>query len=1264
MTRPSSASFAQFFPAAPRAARDRAMERERERARRDTQDLSSSAATTTHTDKPALNGLSGHGATDDHHTVATSSFRDTSISDPARTPADDIDSFRADQPATVGSESSHASLASSATNASSMRNSAAVSKNNISSSYSLVTPLTTIDSPSPSAGSHPPRLDTSNSLYSEKISASMPKPGGSLDNVAAVNTSTISHRIPARDPSLRVQVIKAIHDPSIDRSSRDKKKPKYKEYGMEDDAPPPADPRLAKGGRLDYINVDYHLPKSRLRQSPYNVKPYAWDPKTSVGPGPPTQVVVTGFNPLITFAKVATIFNSFGEVAESSNKMHPETGSFLGFATFRYKDSKPSRSRPLPVLAIDAAKRAVRNMNGRSIESHRVRVEFDPDGKKSRRMLEDALKTEREKSQPLIAKPIPTAPRPKEFPPRAPPTAPRGPAAFRQPAIAEGRPLSVAARISSLIEQIPVSTSLKKEPYIFVAHEHVPVMPTTIAHMKKRLKNFRWEDVRADRTGYYIIFRDSTLGRSEAEKCYSSAHATAFFTYTLRMELHLFGSEGKPPLSSTSVTYRRRSHSPPRRPAQVEPPPKRDDKERTRREDQRDLEEEKRERANNFDPVREAAEVVRREMIEHLIKHIRQKVAAPSLLTYLEPSNHAEMRIKLNIQDPLAVKTPSFLFDDSDKSPASTPNSRADPIERRTKHLDVTALPRIRKVKKGTIPRRSGFADPFARERPTSHRAAFRSLHHRLQHADSDADSDDEVEHRDSLARDTEEPESRSRSRMSPDEDFKDDWGPPEDDSLTEASFAQDGIVPHVKKRKLDLQIETAIKRQKKSDEELFGVTIDRIETGYPLRDASVDVLMPDATEDNEDGDSQLPTPALGAKGVKKGATKSKKKSKKQLFEEREALKKQQQDIFEHEAEEKSEPLKQPTPPPESKPEPEVVEPSKPLPDRNLFPHFVTKALILPPKFKVDPESMQTLDLGEKDKPNIAKLKKKFGVEDIGDPQTWLWRRNRIKELNSWDGSGDIVGIQGYYVPNSTGCARTEGIKKILNSEKSKYLPHHIKVQKAREEREKAGKGGKVKSMAEVNITRVAPDHVSSQSNARDTRAKQRDHNSSLEKTQKVFGQASDVLRFNQLKKRKKPVKFDRSAIHNWGLYAMENIAKDDMIIEYVGERVRQRIADLREINYTKSGIGSSYLFRIDDDAVVDATKKGGIARFINHSCAPNCKASIIRVEGTKRIVIYAERAIAQNEELTYDYKFDREMRSEDRIPCLCGTPECKGFLN
>lgn len=56
------------------------------------------------------------------------------------------------------------------------------------------------------------------------------------------------------------------------------------------------------------------------------------------------------------------------------------------------------------------------------------------------------------------------------------------------------------------------------------------------------------------------------------------------------------------------------------------------------------------------------------------------------------------------------------------------------------------------------------------------------------------------------------------------------------------------------------------------------------------------------------------------------------------------------------------------------------------------------------------------------------------------------------------------------------------------------------------------------------------------------------------------------------------------------------------MIIEYVGEEIRQKMADLREIRYNERGIGC-YMFKIDDDIIVDATEKGNIARFINHCC-------------------------------------------------------------
>ncbi|KAF8752000.1 P-loop containing nucleoside triphosphate hydrolase protein [Rhizoctonia solani] len=153
---------------------------------------------------------------------------------------------------------------------------------------------------------------------------------------------------------------------------------------------------------------------------------------------------------------------------------------------------------------------------------------------------------------------------------------------------------------------------------------------------------------------------------------------------------------------------------------------------------------------------------------------------------------------------------------------------------------------------------------------------------------------------------------------------------------------------------------------------------------------------------------------------------------------------------------------------------------------------------------------------------------------------------------------------------------------------------------------------------------------------------------------------AGDVLKFNQLRTRKKQLTFARSPIHDWGLYAAEPIPAGDMVIEYVGEVIRQQVADKREKYYEKTGIGSSYLFRVDDDSVVDATKKGNLGRLINHCCAPNCTAKIITINGEKKIVIYAKTNIDVGDEITYgtrDVSFDLDRQ-------LIRTPTCQIIIS
>ena len=148
----------------------------------------------------------------------------------------------------------------------------------------------------------------------------------------------------------------------------------------------------------------------------------------------------------------------------------------------------------------------------------------------------------------------------------------------------------------------------------------------------------------------------------------------------------------------------------------------------------------------------------------------------------------------------------------------------------------------------------------------------------------------------------------------------------------------------------------------------------------------------------------------------------------------------------------------------------------------------------------------------------------------------------------------------------------------------------------------------------------------------------------------------------------KQNVVLARSKIAGLGLYAARDIEKHQMVIEYIGEVIREGLSDIREKRYEAQN-RMIYLFRLDEEnserperRVLDASMAGGMARYINHSCDPNCFTETVEVDRDLHIVIFANKRIARGEELCYDYKF--EFEEDSKIPCLCGAKNCSKWMN
>lgn len=142
-----------------------------------------------------------------------------------------------------------------------------------------------------------------------------------------------------------------------------------------------------------------------------------------------------------------------------------------------------------------------------------------------------------------------------------------------------------------------------------------------------------------------------------------------------------------------------------------------------------------------------------------------------------------------------------------------------------------------------------------------------------------------------------------------------------------------------------------------------------------------------------------------------------------------------------------------------------------------------------------------------------------------------------------------------------------------------------------------------------------------------------------------------------------------RSPIHGNGVFAVDALAKGEEIIQYKGKLISNDEAD--ELYGDGGETGHTFLFTLNDAYIIDGNQQGNTSRWINHSCAPNCRALVEEsATGNPRkdkVVIETLRRIKPGEELTYDYGIVLEVRHTARLKklwkCLCGSPDCTGTL-
>ena len=142
-------------------------------------------------------------------------------------------------------------------------------------------------------------------------------------------------------------------------------------------------------------------------------------------------------------------------------------------------------------------------------------------------------------------------------------------------------------------------------------------------------------------------------------------------------------------------------------------------------------------------------------------------------------------------------------------------------------------------------------------------------------------------------------------------------------------------------------------------------------------------------------------------------------------------------------------------------------------------------------------------------------------------------------------------------------------------------------------------------------------------------------------------------------------IEVQNSPLHGNGVFALENIHKGDCIIEYKGERISWKTA-LKRHPHDPLQPNHTFYFSLTNGKVIDGKVKGNDARWINHSCAPNCVAHELKDKNDRlHVFLFAKKNIKSGEELFYDYCLDLEDEKPSKelkkdYLCKCGSKKCR----